>query len=111
MFLRSAGSSQPKEDKEPSLHHPAAEQLSQLEQGLAEARKNGDEDAIKGYQEALKRTISENHLEVSPDEWDNMDNAQKTRFYELKMKEARTLGDKDAFNFWNTNLKNLNANK
>ena len=110
-LVRSVESSQPKEDKEPSLHHPAAEQLSQLEQGLAEARKNGDEDAIKGYQEALKRTISENPLEVSPDEWDNMDNEQKTRFYELKMKEARTLGDRDAFNFWNANLKNLNADK
>ncbi len=110
-LIRSAESSQTNINKEVSIHHPAAERLSQLEKGLAEARKNGDEDAIKGYQEALKRTISENPLEVSPDEWDGMDNEQKTRFYELKMKEARTLGDKEAFNFWNANLKNLNAGK
>lgn len=99
------------ENTENALHHPAAEQLEQLERGLAEARNSGDEDAVKGYQEAIKRTVSENPLEVSPEEWDGMDNEQKTRFYELKMKEARTLGDRDAFNFWNANLKRLNSDK
>lgn len=99
------------EDIEGALHHPASEQLNQLEQGLAEARNRGDEDAVKGYQEAIKRTISENPLEVSPEEWGGMDNEQKTRFYELKMKEARTVGDREAFNFWNANLKNLNSGK
>ncbi|MBQ8984476.1 hypothetical protein IJ098_01290 [Candidatus Saccharibacteria bacterium] len=98
-------------EKENALHHPASEQLKQLEQGLLEARKSGDEDAIRGYQEALKRTISENPLEVSPEEWDSMDDGQKIRFYELKMKEARTLGDRDAFDFWNANLKRLNSDK
>lgn len=93
------------------FHHPASEQLNQLEQGLAEARNRGDEDAVKGYQEAIKRIITENPLEVSPEEWDGMDNEQKTRFYELKMKEARTVGDREAFNFWDANLKNLSFDK
>lgn len=97
--------------EENAFHHPAAEKLDQLKQGLLEAQKSGDEDAIKGYQEAMKRTIFENPLEVSPEEWDNMGDVEKTRFYELKMKEAKTLGDRDAFDFWNASLKKHNSKK
>lgn len=87
------------------LRHPAAERLNQLQHDLAEARKNNDEDAAAGYRAAIKHAVSENPLEVSPEEWDNMDNTQKEQFYRLKMQEAKILGDKEAFDFWNANLR------
>ena len=87
--------------------HPAAEQLSKLEEELTKAQEEGDEEAAKGYRAALKMVVERNRLEVSPEDWDNMNDDQKERFYKLKMKEERVLGDKDAFNFWNSNLKRL----
>lgn len=91
-----------------AFHHPAAEQLSRLEAELAKAQKDGDEEAARGYRAALKMVVERNRLEVSPEDWDNMSDTQKERFYKLKMKEEKILGDKDAFNFWNANLRRLN---
>lgn len=91
------------ENSENLLHHPAQEQLSRLEADLAEARKNGDKDAAAGYEAALRRVVSENPLEVTPEQWNVMDSEQRKRFYELKMKEAKTLGDRDTFDFWAAN--------
>lgn len=97
------------ESEEPAnevLHHPAAEQLKQLEAELAKAERNGDETAVNGYKAALKMVVERNQLEVSPEEWDKMSDADKERFYKLKMKEAKILDDRDSFNFWNANFKN-----
>lgn len=91
-----------------AFHHPAAEQLGRLEAELAKAQKDGDETAINGYKAALKMVVERNQLEVSPEEWDKMSKSDKERFYKLKMKEAKILGDRDSFNFWNTNFKTLN---
>ena len=90
-----------------SFSHPAAEQLSKLEAELIKAQEEGDEETARGYRAALKMVVERNRLEVSPKDWDNMDDEQKERFYKLKMKEEKILGDKDAFNFWNANLKRL----
>lgn len=90
-----------------SFSHPAAEQLSKLEAELIKAQEEGDEETARGYRAALKMVVERNRLEVSPKEWDNMDDEQKERFYKLKMKEEKILGDKDAFNFWNANLQRL----
>ena len=95
-------------DNPDTLHHPAAEQLSRLEAELAKAQKDGDEEAARGYRAALKMVVERNRLEVSPEDWDNMNEAQKERFYKLKMKEEKILGDKDAFGFWSANLRRLN---
>lgn len=86
------------------LHHPAAEQLGKLETEIARAKKDGDEDAERYYRAAMKMAIERNRLEVSPEEWDKMDDAQKERFYRLKMKEEKALGDEDALKFWKANL-------
>ena len=90
------------------FHHPAAEQLKRLEAEIAKAKQSGDEAALEGYQAALKMVVERNQLEVSPEEWDKMDNSERERFYQLKMKEAKILGDRDAFEFWNAGLKKLN---
>lgn len=90
-----------------SFSHPAAEQLSKLEAELIKAQEEGDEETARGYRAALKMVVERNRLEVSPEDWDNMDDEQKERFYKLKMKEEKILGDKDAFNFWNANLQRL----
>ncbi len=90
-----------------SFSHPAAEQLSKLEAELIKAQEEGDEETARGYRAALKMVVERNRLEVSPKEWDNMNDEQKERFYKLKMKEEKILGDKDAFNFWNANLQRL----
>ena len=87
------------------LHHPAAEQLKQLEAELARAEQDGDETAINGCKAALKMVVERNQLEVSPEEWDKMSDSNKERFYKIKMKEAKILGDRDSFNFWNANFK------
>ncbi len=90
-----------------SFSHPAAEQLSKLEAELIKAQEEGDEETARGYRAALKMVVERNRLEVSPKDWDNMNDEQKERFYKLKMKEEKILGDKDAFNFWNANLQRL----
>ena len=91
-----------------TFRHPAAEQLEELEAEIAKAEQNGDEVAANGYRSALKMLIERNPLEVSPEDWDKMSDADKERFYKLKMKESKILGDKDSFNFWNANFKNHN---
>lgn len=90
-----------------NFHHPAAEQLSKLETELIKAQNNGDDEAVKGYRAALKMVVERNRLEVSPEDWGNMSIDQKERFYRLKMKEEKILGDNDAFNYWNANLQHL----
>ena len=90
-----------------SFSHPAAEQLSKLEAELIRAQKEGDEETARGYRAALKMVVERNRLEVSQKDWSNMNDEQKERFYKLKMKEEKILGDKDAFNFWNANLQQL----
>ena len=94
-------------DKPNTFNHPAAEQLSKLEAELIKAQEEGDEETARGYRAALKMVVERNRLEISPKDWDNMDDEQKKRFYKLKMKEEKILGDKDAFNFWNANLQRL----
>ena len=90
--------------KESSFHHPFAEQLSNLEKGLEEARKSGNEEDVAGYQAAIKMTVERHPLEVTPDTWDKMSPADRSRFFQIKMKESKILGDKDAYNFWKANL-------
>lgn len=99
----------PRPNHPQTLHHPAAAQLSQLEKGLAEAQKNHDETAINGYHNALKMVIERNRLEVTPEEWQNMNHNQRERFLKLKMKEEKILGNQDAYNYWHANLEMLQS--
>ncbi len=94
-------------DSSYTLHHPATSQLGQLEAELKKAQDDGDEEAAKGYRAALKMVVERNRLNVSPEEWSNMSDNQKERFYIIKMKEEKILGDKEAFNYWNANLQRL----
>lgn len=94
-------------NSETALHHPAAEQLSKLEAEIANAKKNGDEEAARYYRAAMKMAVERNRLEVSPEDWAKMDDAQKGRFYRLKRKEEKILGDDDAAKFWEANLRKL----
>ena len=92
------------------FHHPIADQLNRLEAGLAQAEKDGDEVAINGYKAAMKMAIERHPLEVTPAEWDKMSAGDKQRFMTIKMREAKILGDKDSFNYWNANLKRQSKN-
>ena len=89
------------------IHHPAAEQLSQLEEELRKAQADGDEVAVNGYRAAMRSVVENNRMEVTADEWNKMDVTQKERFFRIKMKEEKILGDKDAYDFWSNNLNNL----
>ena len=93
-----------------AFHHPIADQLNRLEAGLAQAEKDGDEVAINGYKAAIKMAIERHPLEVTPAEWDKMSAGDKQRFMTIKMREAKILGDKDSFNYWNANLKRQSKN-
>jgi len=97
---------EPEEPTDEVLHHPAAEQLKRLEAELARAEQDDDETAINGCKAAMKMVVERNQLEVSPEEWNKMSDSNRERFYKLKMKEAKILGDRDSFNFWNANFKN-----
>ena len=91
---------------EGGLHHPKAEQLNALQESLKQAEADGDPDAIKGINNAMKMVVDRNRLEVTPEQYDNLSKDDRKRFLKIKMQEAKILGDKDEFGFWNASYKN-----
>lgn len=90
---------------EGGLHHPKAEQLNALQESLKQAEADGDPDAIKGINNAMKMVVDRNRLEVTPEQYDNLSEDDRKRFLKIKMQEAKILGDKDEFGFWDANYK------
>lgn len=92
--------------REEGLHHPKAEQLNALQESLKQAEADGDSDAIKGINNAMKMVIDRNRFEITPEQYDALSEDDRERFLTIKMQEAKILGDKDEFDFWNTSYKN-----
>lgn len=92
--------------REEGLHHPRAEQLNALQESLKRAEADGDSDAIKGINNAMKMVIDRNRFEITPEQYDALSEDDRERFLRIKMQEAKILGDKDEFGFWNASYKN-----
>ena len=87
--------------------HPKADLLNELEKQKREALANNDEVAYNFAQSNIERIIRENQVQVSPEQWDSMTFDERTAFILIKMKESKVLNDEVSFNFWNSNLKQL----
>ncbi len=81
--------------------------LRYLENKKQEAINSNDEVAVNYYNNSIKTELKNNPISVTPEKWDIMDENEKIRFVELKMKEAKILEDKDAFIYWQNNLNQL----
>ena len=91
------------------ITHPMRKTLMELETQKKEAQSRGDDVGVNYYESNIKNIISEHPLEASPEEWDNYTLEQKEQFILIKMKEAKILGDRDAFNYWQANLEMLKS--
>lgn len=95
------------EEIKSTFEYEQSDILKNLERQKHEALKNNDEVAANYYENSIKTTLKNNPISVSPEVWDTMDNNQRKRFIELKMKEAKILQDKEAFIYWQNNLHSL----
>lgn len=91
------------------IKHPKSDELNELEKQKQIAKQNNDEVAYNYAQSAIEKIIRETRMEVSPEKWDLMSIQEQIAFVKIKMNEAKILSDYDEFNYWNTNLKNLNT--
>lgn len=94
--------------KSTTFSYSESSKLNELEQKKKQAIQDGDETLANYYSSNIKMTLQNNPIEVSPEQWDKMDQEEKRQFLLLKMKEAKALNDKDSFEFWNANLKQNN---
>ena len=88
-----------------SFNYSESNKLNELELRRKEAKKSGDDTLSDYYSENIKMTLQSNPIEVSPEQWDKMNQEQKRQFILLKMKESKSLDDKASFNYWEANLK------
>lgn len=99
--------------KQPELsnhfQHPRAKELNDLERQKQIAKQNGDEITYNSIQAAIEKIIRESPAEVTPRQWDSMSLPQQISFVKVKINESKILHDKDEFNYWNSNLKYLEA--
>lgn len=93
--------------KESTFDYEQSDILKDLERQKQQALNNKDEVAVNYYNNSIKATLKNNPISITPDLWEKMNNEQKKRFIELKMKEAKILEDKDAFIYWQNNLTQL----
>jgi len=93
-----------------AFSHPQADLLNELEQQKKDAQMRNDEVAYNFAQSNIERIIRENPVEVTPEQWDSMGYDERKSFILIKMKESKVLNDEVNFNFWNSNLKQLDAN-
>ena len=91
--------------------HPKADLLNELEKQKKDALANNDEVAYNFAQSNIERIIRENQVQVSPEQWDSMTYDERKAFILIKMKESKVLNDEVSFNFWNSNLKQLEEKK
>lgn len=87
--------------------YPKAELLNELEKQKNDALAHNDEVAYNYASVNIERIIRENPVEVSPEQWDLMGYDERKSFVLIKMKEAKVLNDEVSFNFWNSNLKQI----
>lgn len=90
-----------------TFSHPKAADLNYLEEQKRLAKKNNDEEAYNYAVKNIERIVSENQVVITEEQWDKMTNQEKVDFIKLKMNESIVLKDKEAFNYWNANLKHL----
>ena len=95
------------EKKDSTFDYEQSDILKDLERQKQQALNNKDEVAVNYYNNSIKATLKNNPISITPDLWEKMNNEQKKRFIELKMKEAKILEDKDAFIYWQNNLTQL----
>ena len=94
-----------------SFFHPKADLLNELEKQKKEALAQNDQVAYNFAQSNIERIIRENPVQVSLEQWDSMGYEERKTFILIKMKESKVLNDEDSFNFWNSNLKQLEERK
>lgn len=91
--------------------HPKADELNDLERQKQIAKQEGDEVLYNYAQSSIEKIIRENQVTVTPEQWDAMSIDQQISFIQLKINESKVLHDKDAFDYWNTNLVSLKNKK
>lgn len=89
-----------KKDNEEEFQYKQSTTLKELEAKKQEAIKNNDYIAMQYYDNNIKNYLKKNPITISSETWNKMNNNQKTRFIELKIKESKILQDIDAFNYW-----------
>lgn len=99
------------DDSIKSFSHPKADLLNELEKQKKEALAQNDQVAYNFAQSNIERIIRENPVEVSPEQWDSMGYEERKTFILIKMKESKVLNDEVSFNFWNSNLKQIEERK
>lgn len=100
-----------KKEEQKFFTHPKADLLNELEKQKKDALANNDEVAYNFAQSNIERIIRENQVQVSPGQWDSMTYDERKAFILIKMKESKVLNDEVSFNFWNSNLKQLEEKK
>lgn len=94
-----------------NFHHPREQELNELQRQKKIAKQNNDEVLYKYSQSCINKIIRESRMEISPKQWDSMNIQDKIAFVKIKINEAKILGDKDEFDYWNTVIKSLNEKK
>lgn len=102
---------QPKQPEEQQhlYQHPMANELNELERQKQIAKQNNDEVAYNYAQSNIEKIIKDNRAQVSPEQWDSMNIDERKSYIQTKMREAKILNDKEDFDFWNANLKQLDS--
>lgn len=89
------------------ISHPKADLLNELEKQKNDAIKNKDDVSYRFAVNNIKRIVTSYPMELSPGDFDNLSFADKKRFFEIKMMEAKVRDDEVDFNFWKSNVEHL----
>ena len=89
------------------IKHPKSKELNELEKQKQIAQQNNDEEAYNYFQQCIIKTIKENRMQVSLEQWTSFSKEQRESYIQIKMREAKILNDKDEFNYWLAVLNNL----
>ena len=92
-----------------NFQHPRAKELNNLEKQKQLAKQNNDEIAYNSAQATIEKIVRESPVEITPEQWDSNSLSQQISFVKSKINESKILHDKDDFNYWNSNLKSLEA--
>lgn len=90
-----------------NIQHPKGKELNELEKQKQIAKQNNDEVAYNYFQQGIIKIIKENRMQISEKQWASFSNEQKESYIQIKMREAKTLKDKDEFDYWLSTLNNL----
>ena len=94
-----------------SYQHSKAKELNELENQKRMAKQNNDEIAYEFAQNNIEKIIRENQTSITTEQWNSMEVNEQISFVKLKINEAKVLHDKDAFDYWNSNLQILESQK